>query len=460
MSRRAAIIVLDGVGIGEAPDADAYGDRGSDTLGNLARAVGGFSLPHLEKAGLGRISSLAGLRADGDSERCVGDDGPAIRGQRQHDRTLGDRGRPSRARRFRRIRMASHVKSCRRFEARVGRRMIGNVAASGTAVIDRFGPEHQKTGDLDTVYLRRFGLSACSARGRSAARRAVPRLRVAREMLVAPNDVSRVIARPFVGTPGAYNRTKNRRDFSIAPPAETLLDALAAAGVPRSGVGKVDDLFAGRAIESRHTARTPRGSRRFSSGFLRVEQWVTFRELGRFRPGFRAPERRCGVLWSAARVRRGAPSLCLPRFKRTICFSSPPTTETIRRRRRPTTHANACRCWSSDLEFGRVASARARRSRTWVRRWPSGSGSSSEAAGRRFSRQSSADMAVEQRPGVEPTGDERTMTMLRERAFAAMERAYAPYSGFRVGAALLVLGRKRDRRVQRRKRVVPGGYLR
>ena len=80
-------------------------------------------------------------------------------------------------------------------------------------------------------------------------------------MLVAPHDVSRVIARPFVGEPGAYARTKNRRDFSIAPPAETLLDALEAAGIPRAGVGKVDDLFAGRAITSTHTRQQRRGHR-------------------------------------------------------------------------------------------------------------------------------------------------------------------------------------------------------
>jgi phosphopentomutase len=92
-------------------------------------------------------------------------------------------------------------------------------------------------------------------------------------MLVAPNDVSRVIARPFIGSPGAYVRTRNRRDFSIAPPGETLLDALAASGVPRHGVGKVDDLFAGRAIASKHTASN-------ADGIEAIRAWLESAESG------------------------------------------------------------------------------------------------------------------------------------------------------------------------------------
>jgi phosphopentomutase len=272
MTRRAAIIVLDGVGIGEAPDADAYGDRGSDTLGNLSRAVGGFSLPNLEIAGLGRISPLAGMREEGDSSGAWGKMIPRSAGK---DSTTGhweiagvqlERPFPTYPNGF-----PKEIVSA--FETRVGRRMIGNIAASGTAVIDRYGPEHQQSGDL-ILYT-----SADSVFQLAAHEDVVPldelyrACRVAREMLVAPNDVSRVIARPFVGTPGAYNRTKNRRDFSIAPPSETLLDALAAAGVPRSGVGKVDDLFAGRAIDSRHTASN-------ADGITAILKWLSGGEQG------------------------------------------------------------------------------------------------------------------------------------------------------------------------------------
>jgi len=272
MTRRAAIIVLDGVGIGEAPDADAYGDRGSDTLGNLSRAVGGFSLPNLEIAGLGRISPLAGMREEGDSSGAWGKMIPRSAGK---DSTTGhweiagvqlERPFPTYPNGF-----PKEIVSA--FETRVGRRTIGNIAASGTAVIDRYGPEHQQSGDL-ILYT-----SADSVFQLAAHEDVVPldelyrACTLAREMLVAPNDVSRVIARPFVGTPGAYNRTKNRRDFSIAPPSETLLDALAAAGVPRSGVGKVDDLFAGRAIDSRHTASN-------ADGITAILKWLSGGEQG------------------------------------------------------------------------------------------------------------------------------------------------------------------------------------
>jgi phosphopentomutase len=147
----------------------------------------------------------------------------------------------------------------RAFAERTGRPVIGNVVGSGTDVMHRFGAEHERTGawilytSADSVF-------------QVAAHEAVVPLdelyaacETARAMLVAPDDVSRVIARPFVGTDGAYQRTGNRRDYSVAPPAETLLDALAAAGVPRAGVGKVDDLFAGRALASQHTADNAEG---------------------------------------------------------------------------------------------------------------------------------------------------------------------------------------------------------
>jgi phosphopentomutase len=274
MTHRAAIIVLDGVGIGEAPDADVYGDHGSDTLGNLSRAVGGFSLPNLERAGLGNISPLAGMpaRAAEDSSGAWGKMIPSSAGK---DSTTGhweiagihlDRAFPTYPNGFPREVVAE-------FEARSGRRTIGNIAASGTAVIDRFGPEHERTGAL-ILYTSADSVFQIAAHERVVPLDELYRVcAVAREMLVAPNDVSRVIARPFVGKPGGYTRTKNRRDFSIAPPSETLLDALAAAGVARSGVGKVDDLFAGRGIESRHTASN-------ADGITAISKWLSAGDQG------------------------------------------------------------------------------------------------------------------------------------------------------------------------------------
>ncbi|HTI64343.1 MAG TPA: phosphopentomutase [Gemmatimonadaceae bacterium] len=256
--RRAAIIVLDGVGIGEAPDAATYHDVGSNTLGNIARAVGGLCLPNLERAGLGNIASLQGVSAARDPSGAWGLMVPKSAGK---DSTTGhweiagvhlDRPFPTYPDGF----PASVVAD---FSRLTGRPVIGNVVGSGTAIIDAYGPEHERTGawilytSADSV----FQIAAHEA--------VIPLAELydacvaARAMLVAPNDVSRVIARPFVGSPGAYIRTQHRRDYSIEPPARTLLDELEAARVPREGVGKVDDLFAGRAIRSRHTASNAEG---------------------------------------------------------------------------------------------------------------------------------------------------------------------------------------------------------
>ncbi len=266
MARRAIILVLDGVGIGEAPDAAAYGDVGSHTLGNLARAVGGLQVPQLERAGLGCIAPLLGVAAVEAPTAAWGLLEPRSAGK---DSTTGhweiagvhlDRPFPTYPQGF----PAALVEG---FARRTGRRVLGNVVASGTAVLDTYGEVHQRTGDW-IVYT-----SADSVFQIAAHEAVVPLAELyaaceaARAMLVAPHDVSRVIARPFVGVPGAWRRTANRRDLAIAPPAETLLDALAAAGIPRTGVGKVDDLFARRGLEGGHTSDN-------AEGVARILDWV------------------------------------------------------------------------------------------------------------------------------------------------------------------------------------------
>ncbi len=258
MTRRALILVLDGVGIGEAPDAAAYGDAGSDTLGNLARAVGGMSLPNLEAAGLGCIKPLTGVAAVANPRGAYGMMRPRSAGK---DSTTGhwEIAGVQLAKPFPTYPHGFPREIVTQFEEDTGRAVIGNVVGSGTEVLDTFGPEHMRTGQL-ILYT-----SADSVFQVAAHESVVPLAELyaacekARAMLVAPNDVSRVIARPFTGKPGAFTRTANRRDFAIAPPQETLLDALAARGIPRTGVGKVDDLFAGRNIKTRHTASNAQG---------------------------------------------------------------------------------------------------------------------------------------------------------------------------------------------------------
>lgn len=267
MSRRAAIIVLDGVGIGEAPDAAEYGDAGSDTLGNLARAVGGLDVPNLAAAGLGNAAALAGVKPAERPQGACGIMQPRSAGK---DSTTGhwEIAGIHLARPFPTYPHGFPPGIVDEFARRTGRPVIGNVVGSGTDVIDRFAEEQRRTGGW-ILYT-----SADSVFQLAAHERVIPLVELyrgcetARAMLVAPHDVSRVIARPFDGEPGHYVRTKNRRDFSIEPPGETLLDALAAAGVPRSGVGKVDDLFAGRAITSTHTASN-------ADGIVAIEQWLS-----------------------------------------------------------------------------------------------------------------------------------------------------------------------------------------
>jgi phosphopentomutase len=257
---RAAIIVLDGVGCGEAPDAAAYGDVGSNTLGNLSRAIGGLDLPNLERAGLGNILPLAGVTPTKSPTAAVGMLIPKSAGK---DSTTGHweiaglhlaRAFPTFAKGFPKAVLDEFAK-------RTGRPVIGNTAASGTAIISQFGAEHQKTGAW-IVYTSADSVFQIAAHEGTIPLAELYRgCEAAREMLVAPHDVSRVIARPFIGSPGAYERTTNRRDFSIQPPEPTLLDALAAAGVARSGVGKVDDLFAGRGISALHSKDNAEGIR-------------------------------------------------------------------------------------------------------------------------------------------------------------------------------------------------------
>jgi phosphopentomutase len=256
--RRAIILVLDGVGIGAAPDAPAYGDAGSDTIGNLSRALGGLSLPNLQAAGLGNIAALEGIPG---TPAALGAWGRMIPASAGKDSTAGhwEIAGVHLARPFPTYPDGFPPEVLEALSRATGRGVIGNVAASGTDIIARLGAEHERTGSW-IVYT-----SADSVFQVAAHEAVVPleelyaACETARRQLVAPHDVSRVIARPFTGSAGSYARTANRRDYSLAPPEETLLDDLAAAGVPRAGVGKVDDLFAGRSLRARHTSGNAEG---------------------------------------------------------------------------------------------------------------------------------------------------------------------------------------------------------
>ncbi|MBI3471035.1 MAG: phosphopentomutase [Candidatus Solibacter usitatus] len=246
MFDRVIWIVLDSVGIGEMPDAAAYGDAGSDTLGNIARRRP-LRLPNLCALGLGNIRPLEGLAPAPAPAGAYGRCALASPGK---DTTTGhwemagihlEKPFPLYPRGF-------PPEVMEPFTARIRRGAIGNCAASGTEIIERLGPEHLRTGSV-IVYT-----SADSVFQVAAHEAAVPLADlyricdVAREILRGPHEVGRVIARPFTGKPGAFTRTANRKDYAVAPPEGMLLDQLAARGVTVHSVGKIYDVFLGRGI--------------------------------------------------------------------------------------------------------------------------------------------------------------------------------------------------------------------
>ena len=270
--KRAVILILDGVGIGQAPDAGDYGDVGSDTLGNVARASGGLRLPNFERIGLGNIRPLQGVARRSDAAGAWGSMQPASAGK---DSTTGhwEIAGVHLERPFPTFPSGFPDAIIERFARETGRGVIGNVVGSGTDVIDRYADQQLATGSW-IVYTSADSVFQIAAdEGTIPLAELYRACEIARAMLTPPHDVSRVIARPFAGSPGAYKRTPNRRDYSIEPPAETLLDALAKAGIPRSGVGKVDDLFAGKSISSKHTASNAEGIRG-------IKEWLSTAESG------------------------------------------------------------------------------------------------------------------------------------------------------------------------------------
>jgi phosphopentomutase len=245
---RVILIVLDSVGAGELPDAGSYGDGGSDTLGNIARAVP-LRVPALRSLGLARVSTIAGdphaaspLGAYGRmAESSPGKD--SVTGHWEIAGLILDRPFPVFPDGF-------PADVIGEFERRIGRRSLGNKAASGTAIIDELGPEHMRTG-FPIVYTSADSVFQIAAHEEIVP---VPLLyefcETAFDLVGVGRGVGRVIARPFVGQPGAFSRTANRRDFALTPFAPTLLDVLTAAGVPVIAIGKIEDLFAGRGITS------------------------------------------------------------------------------------------------------------------------------------------------------------------------------------------------------------------
>lgn len=250
---RVFLIVLDSVGIGALPDAHKYGDEGSNTLGNTAKAVGGMNLPNMDRLGLNRVLAYKG----GSNPEVIGQYGRMAEASAGKDTTTGhwemmgiilEKAFPTYPDGF-------PTEILEAFEKAIGTKTLGNKAASGTVIIDELGEEHMKTG-YPIVYT-----SADSVFQIAAHEEIIPIERlyemceIARDILVGDHAVGRVIARPFEGEPGAFKRTTKRHDYSLKPIESTVLDRLKEKGINTFGIGKIYDIFAGEGI-----------SKSFSSG--------------------------------------------------------------------------------------------------------------------------------------------------------------------------------------------------
>lgn len=264
------------MGIGELPDAAAYGDEGSNTLGNIARQVP-LRLPAMRSLGLGRVVSIGR-----DSAAVQGAYGRLAEASAGKDSVTGhwemmgivlDRAFPTFPNGF-------DPQLIAEFERRIGRGTIGNVVASGTEIIERLGPEHVRTGK-PIVYT-----SADSVFQIAAHEDVIPIAEqyriceIAFDLVARGLGVGHVIARPFVGTPGAFTRTANRHDYALDPTGQTLLDRLQARGETVHSIGKVKDLFAGRGItQSMHSSSDVEGLDQLNHALDQVNRGLIFINL-------------------------------------------------------------------------------------------------------------------------------------------------------------------------------------
>ncbi len=253
MVNRVVLFILDSVGIGALPDAEEFGDLGANTLGNIAKSQGGIHLPNLQNIGLGNIDGIEGVEA---IENPLGAFGKADEVSNGKDTTIGhwELTGLHLTEAFKTFPKGFPKDITDELESKIARKIIGNKPASGTVIIEELGEEHMRTGH-PIVYT-----SADSVLQIAAHEDVIPLAelysicKIAREIMMGDNAVARIIARPFIGKPGNYIRTSNRRDYSLNPPEETLLDIAKKEDLDVIGIGKIYDVFNGQGItESVHT---------------------------------------------------------------------------------------------------------------------------------------------------------------------------------------------------------------
>ena len=263
MVNRVILIVLDSAGIGELPDAHLFNDEGSNTVGNIYKNIDGFNLPNLEKLGLLNIEGLKGLNLSNKGfEKPLASFGRAAEKSMGKDTTTGHwemsgiilpQAFPTYSNGF-------PKEVVKEFEKRTGRKVIGNCVASGTEIIQRLGDEHLNTGAF-IVYTSADSVFQIAAHEKVVSLEELYKAcEIAREMLQGEHGVGRVIARPFIGSSGEYKRTENRRDFSLLPIKDTMLDYLSEKGFMTYAIGKIEDIFANKGInKAKHTKNNQEG---------------------------------------------------------------------------------------------------------------------------------------------------------------------------------------------------------
>ncbi|HDS09615.1 MAG TPA: phosphopentomutase, partial [Firmicutes bacterium] len=245
--KRVIIILLDSVGIGELPDAFLYDDVGSDTLGNIADKIHDFKIPNLSLLGLANIKRLSNNPPVPFPEGCFGKMNEESKGK---DSTTGhweiaglklDKPFPT-------YPFGFPPEVIKQFEKKIGREVLGNKVASGTEIIAELGEEHCNTGK-PIIYTSADSVFQVAAHEEVIPLNELYRIcETARSMLQGEHAVGRVIARPFIGKPGSFARTPNRKDFSMKPTGETVLDLIKKSGRKVYGIGKIEDLYAGQGL--------------------------------------------------------------------------------------------------------------------------------------------------------------------------------------------------------------------
>jgi len=252
--KRILLIILDSLGVGELPDAFEYGDQGAATLQHIAEAVNGLHLPNLQQMGMGNIVTIKGLSKTENPNAFFGKMREKSKGK---DTTTGhweimgiNLKKP-----FPTYPKGFPPEIIKPFEKKIGKKVLGNCVASGTEIINILGEEHMKTGSpivytsADSVFQIAAHKSVCPLE------KLYEICLFTRELLKPPHEVCRIIARPFIGKPGSFTRTDDRQDYSLPPPEGTYLDKLKNAGCQVVGIGKVENIFAGRGLTQSHHTR-------------------------------------------------------------------------------------------------------------------------------------------------------------------------------------------------------------